>query len=66
MEMWNVQPSIYGRFLIIEKYDMQTKHSYKLRLPPSQCPVTILTDIDHYLISCYFQGQQHNDGNLWF
>ena len=31
MEMWNVQPSIYGRFLIIEKYTIQRKHSYKLR-----------------------------------
>ena len=41
MEMWNVQPSIYGRFLIIEKYNIQRKHSCKLRLPPSPCPLTI-------------------------
>ena len=41
MEMWNVQPSIYGRFLIIEKYNIQRKHYYKLRLPPSPCPVAI-------------------------
>jgi len=41
MEMWNVQPSSYGRFLIIEKYNMQRKHSYKLRLPSFPCPVTI-------------------------